>query len=187
MTEDEIRLFREVVRESRCHLEFGAGGSTFDVLLNTRAKIYSVESSLEWIQHLRGWRYIVEAERDGRLMFEHVDIGRTGDWGVPMELEKRELFPRYSSGIFDKHPIRFDTVLVDGRFRVASGLNAILHGGLFTRFLVHDFWDRPQYRVLLKYLDLKAEAGTLLVAGPKAGIDPSELRAEIVRFQYMHD
>jgi len=187
MTIEEAQLFHKTIRDARHYLEFGAGGSTFEVLLRTKARVWTVESSPEWVANMRSWDFISNAEREGRLTIEQVDIGKTGEWGNPMEMDKRDLFPAYSSQVFSRHLVRFDTILIDGRFRVASALNSLLHCGLFTRFLIHDFWERPQYRVLLKYLDVKSYAGTLLVAGPKHGLDPAEIQATIEEYQYIKD
>lgn len=128
MSAEEKKLFIETVKNPsvRNYLEFGSGGSTFTTLLNSQANVFSVESNLDFIDHLRTWDYIKESEKNKRLIFEHINIGKVGDWGMPLEKEKIELFPNYSELIFKKHNIRFDCILIDGRFRIACTLNSKL-------------------------------------------------------------
>lgn len=47
MSRDEKIVFDEAVSKSRHYLEFGLGGSTLRAIQKSKAKIYSVESSLE--------------------------------------------------------------------------------------------------------------------------------------------
>jgi len=187
MSEPEKKLFISTVRHSRLYLEFGAGGSTFEALRSSMATVYSVESSPEWLAHMREWRFISDAEGTGRLNFEPVDIGKTGEWGMPLPPFQWALFPDYSQAVFKKYPLRFDCILVDGRFRVACVLNTILHSGVFSKIMIHDFWDRPDYRVVLKYLDVVDDADTMLLARPKGGISESELRSDLGIYQTVCD
>ena len=53
MSEKEILLFDKTIRNSKVYLEFGTGGSTFRTLLNSSAKIYSVDSDLNWIRSMQ--------------------------------------------------------------------------------------------------------------------------------------
>lgn len=186
MSAEEKELFIETIKDSsvRNYLEFGSGGSTFTALLNSQANVFSVESNLDFIDHLRTWDYIKESEKNKRLIFEHINIGKVGDWGMPLEKEKIELFPNYSELIFKKHNIRFDCILIDGRFRIACTLNSILNGCVFTKYIIHDFWNRPKYRIVLKYLDVIAYEGTMLIARAKGNINITQLCNDINRFKY---
>ncbi len=57
MSNDEIVIFDEVIKESRHYLEFGLGGSSFRAIQKSKAKIYTVESSHEWLNYMR--QYII--------------------------------------------------------------------------------------------------------------------------------
>ncbi|WP_232473249.1 hypothetical protein [Brachyspira sp. SAP_772] len=53
-----------------------------------------------------------------------------------------------------------DTILVDGRFRVACVLNSIFYCRNAV-IIIHDFFNREYYNVLLNYLDIVEKADTL--------------------------
>lgn len=123
--------------------------------MKAKAQISCVESSPEWINKLRKYSIIKTAEKNSRLKIKFVDIGEINDKGFPVDLTKRNNFPKYSSEIFSEiNPLNLDCVLVDGRFRVACTLQIILHcfqnENLFILF--HDIWTRPYYHIILKYL-----------------------------------
>lgn len=189
MNAKEKSLFIETIKNPsiKNYLEFGSGGSTFTVLLNSQANIFSVESSLDYINHLRTWNYIIESERNKRLIFEHINIGKVGNWGIPLDKENKELYPNYSELIFKKNNLRFDCVFIDGRFRIACTLNSILYGCIFTKFIIHDFWNRPKYRIMLKYLDVIEYEGTMLIAQAKGNININQLQEDIIRYKYDPD
>ena len=64
-----------------------------------------------------------------------------------------------------------DAVLIDGRFRVACLLQAIIHCKPDCILLFHDFPDRPYYQVVLKHVDVLARVDTLAVMRTKAQVD----------------
>ena len=109
------------------YLEFGTGGSTFMALLNSDCHIVSVESDIEWINFMRTYKIILNNE-NSRLEFLPIDIGKTKSFGRPLNDEKRENYPQYSKYVFQKNNSKeFDLIFVDGRFRVACVLQAILN------------------------------------------------------------
>ena len=56
----------------------------------------------------------------------------------------------------------WDTVLVDGRFRVACVLNTLMIKNC-PIIMVHDFWKRPKYKTMLDYTEIIDEADSLVV------------------------
>ena len=52
------------------------------------------------------------------------------------------------------------------------------HGHADTKILIHDFWNRPGYHVLLQYLEVFNQADTLGVFGIKKDVDLSKVKAE---------
>ena len=64
-----------------------------------------------------------------------------------------------------------DAVLIDGRFRVACLLQAIIHCKPDCVFLFHDFQDRPQYQGVLRHVDVLARVDTLAVMRAKLQVD----------------
>lgn len=163
MSEKEILLFDKTIRNSKVYLEFGTGGSTLRTLLNSKAKIYSVDSDLNWIRSMQRY-WLIKYHENRRLHFFHVDIGPTREWGYPIGEDSRKIFPDYSSNVFNSiEKNKIDTVLIDGRFRIACVLKTILecHANENLVILIHDFWNRPAYYVLLKYIREIAVADTL--------------------------
>src|SRR5690606_18853321 len=154
MTKNEQKVFNNHIKNSKYYLEFGSGGSTLRILQKSKAKIYSVESSSDWIDYLCKY-FIIRNAREKRLFFHHVDIGQTKGWGYPVSKESIELVPNYSNSIFNTLDAgKIDTVLIDGRFRVACVLSVILNitSNKNTTILIHDFWNREKYHRVLKYL-----------------------------------
>jgi len=187
MTPRERNLFLETITGAKNYLEWGAGGTTIAVLQNYGCRVYCVESSAEWSLHMqKAYPQIRAGMESGQLALKRVDIGKTKAWGVPADESRKEHWPKYSSEIFgDKIP--FDVVLVDGRFRVACALQAILNTDDNAVIMVHDFSNRPKYHILLKYLDVAAVADTLVVFKKKEKIDKKQVAADYKKYKYICD
>ena len=185
MSDEEKVLFRKYLRQTKYYLEYGSGGSTFEVLKYSKAVIYSVESNLKWLEYLRSFFYIKLHEKN-RLFLYHADIGEVGSWGHPINNDKKEFFPIYYSGILDKiDSSKVDLIFVDGRFRVACVLNFLTIPDLNENmlFIVHDFWNRDEYHVLLNYLEVIEQEHTLGIFKVKKGIDSIQLRSDLMKFR----
>ena len=112
LTKNEQKFFLKHIEESENYLEFGSGGSTFISILETKIpKIMSVESDKQWIDYMRKWDVIPQNEHNKRLIFQYINIGKTGEWGVPTEIDKKDLFPKYSAKVFETDK-SFDFVLL---------------------------------------------------------------------------
>jgi hypothetical protein len=187
MSPKEKKLFDKRIKNSKEYLEFGMGGSTFRVLQKSKANVYSIDSSSDWISLMREYRQIRKMERKKRLSLFHVNIGPTRAWGRPIDNSHKEKFPNYSSHIFnlvDKEVI--DTILIDGRFRVACALKTILecHKNKKLQIIIHDFWNREEYHVLLKYFDIIDQAESLGVFMIKKSIDLNAIVEEYELYKY---
>ncbi|MFC1969810.1 hypothetical protein ACFLVV_01160 [Chloroflexota bacterium] len=139
----------------------------------SRAKIYTVESDREWIAHMRKYM-ILRYFENRRLFISYVDIGPTRKWGYPESNNLRNLFPAYSSNIFKAIDAKaLDLALVDGRFRVACTLKIILecHKNNNLKILIHDFWNREHYHVVLKYLETVDRSDTIGLFSIKNDVD----------------
>lgn len=71
-----------------------------------------------------------------------------------------------------------DVVLIDGRFRLACIMQAVMNVRPDTLIVVHDFWNRPAYHLALNYLDVVARVDSLGVFVRKA--DYNRTLAELV-------
>src|SRR5690606_20053947 len=90
MSDAEKNLFDRTIQDAKEYLEFGMGGSTFRVLQKSKANVYTIDSSLDWIALMREYVYIKYMERR-RLSLFHVDIGPTKEWGNPVDERARDL------------------------------------------------------------------------------------------------
>ena len=116
-----------------------------------------------------------------------VDIGPTCEWGYPQSDNSKSLFPAYSSSIFkviDNKAI--DLAFVDGRFRVACTLRIILE--CYTNnnldILIHDFWNREKYHLVLKYLDIVDRVDSLGVFSIKKSIDLKSVHKDYEAYKF---
>ena len=167
MTDLERELFINTIKNSKYYLEFGGGGSTFLILKSTNAKVICVEGDMNWINHMRMNYFIYEQELLCRLKSEY------------------DKYPNYSSKVFeyiDKEKI--DTVFIDGRFRVACALQSIINLNKNAVIIIHDFFDRDYYHVLLNYLEVINKADTLGVFKIKENINYDEIKELIKQYQY---
>lgn len=173
MSHDEKIVFDKAISKSHHYLEFGLGGSSLRVLQKSKAKIYTVESSPEWIIQMRKYA-LLRCFENKRLYIFPVNIGPTRDWGYPESDNDQDLFEAYSSSIFEAIDRKsIDLALVDGRFRVACTLKIILscYENKQLKILIHDFWNRQQYHIVLKYLDVVKKADTIGLFTIKNNVD----------------
>lgn len=186
MDKNEKGLFKTYIENIGTYLEFGAGGSTLFVLQNTKANIFSVESSSQWIKTLKEY-YVIRRNEKKRLKIFHIDIGQTKEWGYPYDNKLMALFPDYSSKVFScVDTDLLEVVLIDGRFRIACTLMTILEcqRNRKLKILIHDFYYREDYHVVLKYLNEIAKANTLGVFQIKPLLDVESLKEDYDRFKY---
>lgn len=180
MSKDEKAIFDEAIKESRHYLEFGLGGSSLRTIQKSKAMIYTVESRPEWINYMR--KYLaVRNHENKRLNIFSVNIGPTCEWGYPKPDNPQELFEAYSSSIFDSVDKKsIDLAFIDGRFRVACTLKLILecHENHNLKILIHDFWNREQYHIVLKYLNTVNKADTIGLFSIKKDADIESVKID---------
>src|SRR6202011_2502413 len=100
------------------------------------------------------------------------NIGLTEEWGCPMfkRPTKRRIakWGRYVTAPWEQlqnRGIEPDTILVDGRFRVACVLQSILNLGSASNcfILLDDYSDRSEYRAVEEFTDIHAVYGRMAV------------------------
>jgi len=163
MNKEEKVVFDDLIKQSCHYLEFGLGGSSLRVIQKSEANIYAVESDPEWVNQMRKY-VILRYMENKRLHIFPVNIGPTRNWGWPEPENDQNLFEVYSSSIFGSvNRKSIDLVLIDGRFRVACTLKTIIscRENENLKILIHDFWNREHYHIVLKYLDVVKKAGTI--------------------------
>jgi len=169
MTEKEQNLFLSYVSNAEVYLEFGSGGSTMLALSSAVSKIYSVETSLEWIKYLRKRnKSIVCSEESDRLSFIYADIGAVAKWGRPTktsDVNANEDYLEYLEQVFTSNPQLkdADVVLIDGRFRVECCQSVLSHTSEDTIIIFHDYWTRPEYHVIKEKINVIDGVDTMMV------------------------
>lgn len=154
MEEAGLGVLKDRLRESKCFLEYGAGGSTVLAAKLGLNAIYSVESDQCFLAAVKG--AVAATESDVSLIDHYVDIGPTVEWGNPKDSTKAANWPLYASSIWNRilaeKSVQPDLVLIDGRFRVACFLATLHFAKPGTTILFDDYLDRPHYHVVEKYL-----------------------------------
>lgn len=182
MSEKETQLFERYLKQAKSYFEFGSGGST-KLAARNNVEVFGVESDKQWVETLK-------KEVGPFCKVEYVDIGPTQAWGFPVDNTHREKFSDYSAAIL-LHDSAFDFILVDGRFRVACTLNTIKHtlqkqkNITDTLIFIHDFWNRPDYHVVLTFLDMEEKAESAGVFKLKNHIDIASLNNMLEEYKYI--
>ena len=178
----ERSTFEKYLKKTKSYFEFGSGGST-KLAIRHGVEVYGVESDKFWVETLR-------KEAGNLCKVDYVDIGPTKDWGYPIDETEKDKFPHYSEAIL-RFENGFDLILIDGRFRVACTLNAIKHTLKYqknirkTFILIHDFWNRPSYHDVLRFLDVVERSESLGVFKLKKNIDLKKLAEKIEEHKYV--
>ena len=144
--------FAAALRSSVCYLEYGAGGTTVAACAARVPVIVSVESDAAWLAAVRR-RIEPYPPMLGRHLL-HADIGPTTRWGHPEGEAHWRSYSRYPLGAWEfcrSHGLAPDLVLVDGRFRLACCLAALLLARPGCRVLVDDYLERPGYSEIERF------------------------------------
>ncbi|MBY0562971.1 MAG: hypothetical protein K2P58_02195 [Hyphomonadaceae bacterium] len=185
MTAAEEALYRRLVHGRARALEFGVGGSTLVAMEEQVKHLLSIETDRAWTEAALRTPALAEGVAAGRLEIRHVDVGPVAKWGKPQDLSHRSDWPAYAAAPWptyaDSAP---DHVLIDGRFRVACTLQTLLHCPPATTVVIHDFWNRPHYHEVLRFLEWRASVDTMGVFNPRENIDRGAVQTLLERYQY---
>lgn len=154
MSAAEQAVFRKYLSASTRYAEFGSGGSTV------------------WANHTESIESIISIESDKdfaaeiqaicpRAEVRWVDVGPTRGFGHPKDRTFQDTWYLYS----DQNIGDPDTILIDGRWRVACALRVSMKYPN-TTVLIHDFWNRPEYHVVLPFYSVIESVDTLAVLKP---------------------
>jgi hypothetical protein len=176
MSAAELNLFKSFLACSRRYMEFGTGGSTCLAAAMGKETIISIDSSDEWLAKVHAECSLMPNLPPPRLI--NVDIGPTGEWGVPIDPSTRERWPSYYQAVWTAEPesAECDLFLIDGRFRVACFMSVVLRCGPTAIILIHDFFSRPHYHVVKEVCGEIARAEELSAFQVPANIDKERAR-----------
>lgn len=186
MRPDEVALLRSLLACSRNYVEFGAGGSTCLAAQTVAQSVLSVDSSSDWLDKVAA----ISAKKAYPVqpILSHVDIGAVGDWGYPKDETMRSRWPAYHEAVWS-HPAAggADTVMVDGRFRVACFMQVMLHCRPDTVAIVHDFSDRPQYADVHKVAREVVRSANLSAFVRRSDTNPGKVEKLLDQYRFSPD
>ena len=175
------QLWVALIFHSKRYAEWGAGESTAFALRETTCRVRAVDTSSEWLERtLEPW------ESNPRIQQQHVDLGRLLNWGRPASYRFRDRIDEYLSGPFDGG-FNPDLVLVDGRFRVACFLFALLRAEPGSFIVFDDYRNREHYHIVEEVLQPIAISGRQAVFVRPEDIDEAFVRRLIADFKHVMD
>jgi hypothetical protein len=179
----EYLLLKETFKNKKTFLEFGSGGSTI-FLLKNRKKVFSVESNKQFYNYMRSIN-LVKKSLGSNLDYKLIDLGATNIWGKPIEAESEVTWSNYYCEVWEHITSKdnIDVIFIDGRFRICCCLYSILkvleYNWNDTVFVIHDFWRRKKYHIILKFLDEIKSSKDLATFRVKDNINIEEVRQMI--------
>ena len=181
MTEREVAYILSKLSVSKNYYEYGCGGSTLLACSYgpKDLKIHSIDSSSEWVNKMLNNTCIKDGVNSGRLSIQYDNLGVIGDLGYPRDYSEisKNTWHTYSESIyFVKEKV--DLVLVDGRFRVACMLQAMLNKPDAV-IIVHDFYDKHHhwnYIAILNVADIIENVDTFARIRRKARVSDKQLK-----------
>jgi len=185
MTALEQSTLAEIYAGSKSAFEWGIGSSTMVALHVGVPRLVAVDSAAAWVERVQGELNAAKTSTSN-FTLRVASIGRTVKWGIPATDELRAAkWGRYSEQPEELSPgSPFDTYLVDGRFRVACALRAMLHGHAQSLVLVHDF-ERPQYQALLSVAKEVQRVDNLVVLQKKRSASRASLERMWMSYAFL--
>ena len=161
MDSEGLSFFKDAISHSNCFLEYGCGGSTsYAVNFGKLSAVISVDTSKEWVDKV----HKSLSHMNTQLLLEHCDLGPIGEWGRPINKDRSGDFWRYMVTpwrVARESRLTPDTVLIDGRFRVAAFLYSLLSARVGTLIMFDDYLNRPHYFVVENFCRLKEKHGRM--------------------------
>lgn len=175
----EIDLFKEFISLSSSYYEFGMGGSTCLAVELVKDRIHAVDSDPVWVDNVR-----TEVEKwDKDIQMNVVNVGPTGSWGTPIGRDHEDIFQEYSLSITRTGYTDYDFCLVDGRFRVACFLQALLTMPADSVIAIHDYSPRPQYHVVEEFARPIAGTEQLRLFVRRPGVNMHTVSSMLERYR----
>lgn len=173
-------LFKSILRKTQNYGEYGCGKSTIWVCKHTFSNVVSVDSSQEWITHCQ--KLITR----NQVILTWINLGPIGKWGTPISYEHRDRFMEYAESLWLNRQ-NFDTILIDGRFRVLCFLISLKNASEDTRILFDDYVNRPHYHIVEELLKPVEFCGrqALFIVPNKNQVDFTLLYHLINKFEYV--
>lgn len=177
LDQEALAAFTAALEKTAVYLEYGSGGSTLTASRVVH-KLVSVESDPVFGRAVVN---AIPADARAEVAVLRPDIGLTHAWGFPVfgrptpsRIEKWKTYPKAPWPVLRETVP--DTILIDGRFRVACALESLLHVGRDTRMLVDDYLGR-NYRNIESFADLVAMHGRMAEFRKSSRFDAAACRS----------
>lgn len=176
MTDSEITLFKTFLNKTNIYFEYGCGGSTILASsYNNISKIYTVESDSEWLNKIQN--------TSTKIIPLHIDLGKTKSLGYPVSKNKTTNWTNYSSIIQNISEVP-DLILIDGRFRVACGIQSFIKiQNTNSIVLIHDY-QREHYHILNDLYSTIEYSEKLFALKPKVDINEKKIINVYEKYKY---
>jgi hypothetical protein len=170
-----LAFFKSIIPNTSVYLEYGSGGSTI-CAAHYVSTLVSVESDAVFKRAVQKKLPVTRA--DIHLLSPY--IGVTAAWGTPVfgrptkyRIERWKRYPRAPWPLLGtKIP---DTILIDGRMRVACALESLLRIGTQTCLAVDDYAGR-NYKAIERFADLISMHGVMAEFRKKSDFDEAGCR-----------
>lgn len=182
--------FRDRISRCSVYLEYGCGGSTIHAAAHVE-QLFAVDTDAWFLNAVR--KKLAEQPRKATCHLLHADVSRMQQWGWPTR-QRRDGTTPYNWRTYPWAPWQRlwqegavpDTILVDGRFRVACAITSLIHlrADSATELLVDDYGERPHYHQLEKCATLKAMHGRMAVFVVDPDVPIAILDAQLRRHEF---
>jgi hypothetical protein len=188
LDEEGLRFFKSIIATTSVYLEYGSGGSTLFASQHANLLV-TVESDRLFLDAVQ--KKLDRLSMRSTLQPIYVDIGFTKLWGKPVFTKPTERrlrrWKKYASApweFFRRQAIEPDTILVDGRFRVACALQSLLNLGKTNscKILVDDYVGNAHYRPIEQFGDLIEMHGRMAVFRKRSSVDDAACREALEHF-----
>lgn len=183
MDQGGLDCFKQTLKSSQCYLEYGCGGSTIYACNTAKIKnVISIETDSNWIKKTVD----AVANTSSTLLLEYCDIGPVIEWGFPKNKDQIDNFWKYTTTPWitaGRYNLTPDTVLIDGRFRVAAFLYSLMCAKQGVTILFDDYYEpRPHYFVVEEFSPVKERHGRMAVFQVQKNYSVEKLTTKIVEY-----
>jgi hypothetical protein len=175
-----LSFFKSAIGNSKIYLEYGSGGSTI-LASQFVAKLVSVESDEVFAKAVKD----ALPSSDADIEFVCPYMGLTREWGFPVfgkptarRVARWKRYPQAPWPVLGSE--KPDTILVDGRMRVACALESLIHISRDTCLLVDDYAGRS-YSTIENFADLVAMHGRMAEFRKSGGFNEPACRETLER------
>lgn len=183
MDNEGLRCFESTLATSKCYLEYGCGGSTLYACQIAKVPcVIAVDSDKSWISRVQE---NLGNSGSTELYIQYCDIGVVGNWGKAKTRDRIDTFWQYMCMPWDlaqEKRLVPDTVLIDGRFRVASFLYTLIAAEEGVKVLFDDYFDRPHYFVVERFCKPTERRGRMAVFSVCKHFNLTELVSRIAEY-----